>query len=248
MIHATVNDPDDPSTMTSDVWHNRLAVRSLIGLTCVAFVGAAVSVHNDGDALAAFGALVIALLALWSTIEAGHARGRSQRTGTASACNASFRGSISGPWLFLLMLGAVGLPMLLVRAGAPSAVVIVLLTGVSAGLMVSAVGARRRRTRTLGFDPDQYLAIARTVSQTSQRPEFLVHHTLDDQPSFSGWYAYAREQDQAQGGDFVTWTMQDLVDVSPEAAVVLREREGSWSWDRERHAYERLEDPDLGLA
>ena len=73
---------------------------------------------------------------------------------------------------------------------------------------------------------DLYLAFARPVSKGIERPAVLVHRH-SKQPEYSGWYAYASEQDE-HSDDLVVWSMKDLVDHSPEAARPLREGHGEW--------------------
>jgi hypothetical protein len=93
---------------------------------------------------------------------------------------------------------------------------------------------RGRRT-VLGYHPDLYLAVERQISEDDLRPELLVHHP-SRQPEYSGWYAFAKEQDE-NSPDLVAWSMQDLVDHAPEAAHPFREGCGRWRWEQTERAY-----------
>jgi hypothetical protein len=106
-------------------------------------------------------------------------------------------------------------------------------------ISLKVVYAKRRERRTLGFDPDLYLAVARPVSEGSRPPDLLVHHD-SKQPEYSGWYAYATEREEGSD-DLIVWSMRDLVDHAPEAASALREGHGTWQWDPAQRAYRRLE-------
>ena len=104
----------------------------------------------------------------------------------------------------------------------------------------SAAERRRARCRkqTLGFDPDYYLAVERRVSEHGVRPELLIHRP-SRHPEYSGWHAFASDQD-AGSNDLITWSVEDLLDHSPEAALPLREGHGKWRWDAARHAYQPI--------
>ncbi len=58
------------------------------------------------------------------------------------------------------------------------------------------------------------------------------------EPEYSGWYAYASEQDVASG-DLVAWSLKDLIDHFPEAVRPFREGDGTWSWDHSQRTYSR---------
>jgi hypothetical protein len=225
--------------------YERISCR-LLGLLCLGLLirGLYQIVEHGEDVLGAIGMPVVLLLVYWSLEEQGPARGRSLRTRAGSADNASARRHPAAR-RFLLRIGLVALVAgLLAVLGPVDALAGVLYpAGLASGalggaLALWAIVSRRREKHTLGFDPDLYLAVGRPVSEGDERPKLLVHrHTK--QPEYSGWYAYASEQDCS--GELVVWRMRDLVDHSPEAARPLREGHGDWRWDRAQRAYRRLE-------
>lgn len=109
---------------------------------------------------------------------------------------------------------------------------------------VGRIVTRRRRRHALGFDPDFYLAVERRVSDQDRRPELLVHHP-SNHPEYSGWYAYASEQDTGSR-DLVAWSLKDLIDHTPEAVRPLREGQGTWRWDQALHTYSPERAHDVG--
>jgi len=97
---------------------------------------------------------------------------------------------------------------------------------------------RHRHTKSLGFDPDYYPAVERRLSTQGGRPQLLIHQPTEH-PEYSGWCAYANEQDLGSR-DLVTWSVEDLVDHAPEAALPLRQGHGKWRWDDAQHAYQPI--------
>ena len=222
--------------------YERISLR-LIGLLLLGLLikGLYQIMEHGEDVLGAIGLPVVLLLVYWSLEEQGPARGRSLRTRAGSAESASARRHPAAR-RFLLMVGFValgaGLLEVLRQVDALAGVLYPAVLSSGGALSLWAIVSRRREKYTLGFDPDLYLAVGRPVSEGDERPELLVHrHTK--QPEYSGWYAYASEQDCS--GDLVVWRMRDLVDHSPEAARPLREGHGDWRWDRAQRAYRRLE-------
>lgn len=224
-------------------WHYRRISFRLFGLLCLGLLieGLYRIAERGEDVLAALGLPVVLLLACWSWEEQGPARGRSLRPRAGSAENASTRRHPALRRFSLIGLAALAGGLLAsfrsieVLDGVPFPAILILWGAVSLYVVVS----KRREKHTFGFNPDLYLAVARPVSEGNERPELLVHRH-SKQPEYSGWYAYASEQDELSG-DLVVWSMKDLVDHSPEAARPLREGHGDWKWDQTQRAYRRLE-------
>ena len=198
-------------------------------------------IEHGGDVLWALGFPVVALLAYWSWEEDGPARGRSLRKRAGSAQNSSARRH-PAVRAFLLVVGLAALVGGLDAAlGSVDALAGVLSPAALASwgaISLWAVVSKRRQKHTFGFNPDLYLAVARPVSEGNERPELLVHRP-SKQPEYSGWYAYASEDERSR--DLVVWSMKDLIEHSPEAARPLREGHGDWKWDQTQRAYKRLE-------
>ena len=100
--------------------------------------------------------------------------------------------------------------------------------------------SRHRKNKTLGFNPDFYVGVERRIDDENRRPELLIHRPTE-KPGYSGWYAYANERDERRR-DLVAWSVQDLIDHSPEAAHPLREGHGKWRWDQHLGAYKPVEE------
>ena len=225
-------------------WQYRRIVHRLFALLCAGLLLEnlhAVIVDGD-DVLGALATPVVLLLACWSWEAQGPARGGSLRKRAASAKDGFARRRAAVRWSVLLLVLAAAYGGLVAAlqsvealAAAFSAAVLILWGALS----LRVVHAKRRERRTLGFDPDLYLAVARPVSEGSHPPELLVHHD-SKQPEYSGWYAYATEREEGSD-DLIVWSMRDLVDHAPEAASALREGHGTWQWDPAQRAYRRLE-------
>ncbi len=221
-------------------WQYRRIWHRLFGLLCLGVLIAGpyrVFVHGE-DVLWAVGFPVVMLLACWSWEWQGPAHGGSLRARAGSAQTASAR-RLTLVMLCLALGVLAGLLAVLnsveVIAGILTPAILVLWAAVSLYVILS----KRRAKQAFGFDPDLYLAVARPVTESTERPELLVHHR-NEQPEYSGWYAYASERDEGSD-DLVAWSMKDLVDHAPEAARALREGHGKWKWDHAERAYRRLE-------
>jgi len=189
---------------------------------------------GNGDALWSLALPVALLLWYWSTETQGPARGESLRKRAAPAEDGLARRQAAVRRYRILILPvavAVGIVAEAFSAGAA----IPILWG---AYSLKTIYAKRRERRTLGFDPDLYLAVDRPVSEGSRPPDLLVHHD-SKQPEYSGWYAYATERERGSE-DLIVWSMRDLVDHAPEAASALREGHGTWQWDPAQRAYRRL--------
>ncbi len=137
--------------------------------------------HGD-DLLDAVGVPAVLLIIFLHLDQQGPARGRSGRKRAGSARNTFARrhpqvrqfgvrlgiafgfagGSFAIDWLSAL---APELSRLLFLAG----------LALAAALGLRAIALTRREKKTLGFDPDLYLAVARRVGEENRRPELLVH-------------------------------------------------------------------------
>ncbi len=225
-------------------WQYRRISFRLFGLLCVGLLieGIYHIIEHGEDVAGAIGLPLVLLLACWSWEQQGPARGRSLRGRADSAGNASFLRHPSAR-RFLLILGiaafAGGLVAALRSIDALAGALSPALLTLWAASSLYVLATKRREKQSFGFDPDLYLSVARPVSEANARPELLVHRQ-SKQPEYSGWYAYASEQDE-DSDDLVVWSMKDLVEISPEAARALREGQGKWKWDGAQRAYRRLE-------
>jgi hypothetical protein len=127
--------------------------------------------------------------------------------------------------------------------GDPTGVLAVLLLAFTTVHALRATASRRRQTHSLGFDPDLYLAVGRGVIEADRRPELLLYQP-SEQSEYSGWWAYASEEDRSHR--FVAWSLKDLIDQAPEAVQPLREGHGQWRWHQARGAYRRIDHPAEG--
>ena len=173
---------------------------------------------------------------LWTSTQRGPAAGRSLRKRLSPGD--TFLGRHRT--LSLLAYSALAATIFALVFSVSIGVVVVPLLTYSTLSAVSATASRRRQTRSLGFDPDLYLAVGRGVSEEDQRPELLLYQR-SEQPEYSGWWAYASEEDRSQ--KFVAWSLKDLIDRAPEAVQPLREGQGQWRWDQACGAYRRIDRP-----
>lgn len=230
-------------------WQFQRISIGLFALLCLAVLAMNLRdvVAHDDDALAAVATPVVFLLACWAWALQGPARGRSQRSATSAGSANGRRSNAAKKVLLILSLAALAGAFLaaLRSIAALNAVLSTLLLVAMGALSLAEVIRRHRERRTFGFDPDQYLAVTRPVSEGNQPPELLVRHDTT-QPEYSGWYAYATAQEQASSDRvaWVAWSMRDLVDHAPAAAAVLREGHGNWKWDHAQRTYRRLEHLD----
>ncbi|MCA1837499.1 MAG: hypothetical protein LC674_01575, partial [Actinobacteria bacterium] len=144
--------------------------------------------------------------------------------------------------LFLVFVGMAAVVGLLALIPEPGARFVQwALFALTWALALHAIRAERKRSRrrqALGFDPDYYLAVERRLSKQPGRPELLIYKPTKH-PEYSGWYAYASEQDLGSK-DLITWSVEDLVEHAPEAALPLRHGHGRWRWDHAQHAYQPI--------
>lgn len=143
--------------------------------------------------------------------------------------------------LYLLLIGAIALGSALAMIsmlGLPVLYALLALLGVYSLRSVIAERQRSRHRKALGYDPDYYLSVERRVSEQGRRPEVLIHEP-SGHPEFSGWWAFASEQNRGPE-DFVTWTVHKLVDHSPEVALPLRQGHGKWKWNDTENAYQPI--------
>jgi len=195
--------------------------------------------QHGADPLFFLGLPILLLLNLWSGMQAGPAEGRSLRnlavparqTLHARHPHRFFVGMAGGAALGI----ALGAATVLAGGKVAEAATLAALMAVGAGFSLRAGVSKLRQKRTLGFDPDLYVAVGRRVRDENRRPELLVHQP-SRHPEYSGWYAYASEQDE-HSRDVGPWTLKDLVDHSPEAARPLREGHGKWEWDQAKRSY-----------
>ena len=173
----------------------------------------------------------------WTGMQRGPAGGRSLRKRPSSSDTSPGRHrtlsllAYAAPAAVIFFALVVSIPI--------GAIVVPLLTFTTL-YAVWATASRRRQTRSLGFDPDLYLAVGRGVSEENQRPEFLLYED-SEQPEYSGWWAYASDEDESHS--FVAWSLKDLIDQAPEAVEPLRAGQGQWRWDQARGAYRRTDRP-----
>ncbi len=209
-------------------------VFTVFAVALVVWIGYDVSQHS-----ADWPTLVLAVCMVtssWSRNQRGPAGGRSLRRRPSPSDTFSRRHPSLG---LFLCLATVGMFVALVPGGAIG-VLAVLLLAFEIVHALRATTSRRRQTRTLGFDPDLYLAVGRGVIEEDRRPELLLYQP-SEQAEYSGWWAYASEEDRSHR--FVAWSLKDLIDQAPEAVQPLREGHGQWRWDQDRGAYTRLEHP-----
>lgn len=212
-------------------------VFTLFVVALVAWLGYDVTQHSaDWPSLV----LVISIaIQSWSISQRGPAGGQSLRKRPSSS--ETFFGRRPG-LVLLLWAAVIGMfvALLYFVFGDPGGVIAVLLLTFQIVYALRATVSRRRQTRTLGFDPDLYLAVGRGVSEEDRRPQLLLYQP-SEQPEYSGWWAYASEEDRSHR--FVAWSLKDLIDQAPEAAQPLREGQGRWRWDPAEGAYRRTDDP-----
>ncbi len=207
---------------------------TLFAVALVVWVGYSVTQHS-----ADWITLVIAIsivVTSWSSNQSGPAGGRSLRKRPSP--REMFLGRHPSLWLFFGFATAGMFGALLSLVPGPTTVLAVLVLAFTIVHTLRATASRRRQTRSLGFDPDLYLAVGRGVSEEDRRPELLVHQP-SEQSEYSGWWAYASEEDSSHR--FVAWSLKDLIDQTPEAVQPLREGQGRWRWDQADGAYRRIE-------
>lgn len=211
-------------------------VFTVIALAIAVWIGYGVTRHT-----AHWPTLVLAIgvaIASWSNNQMGPARGRSLRT--RAPASETFSGRHRSLWLTLCFAaGGTFLALLTLVHGAANGVVAVPLLAFQIVYAVR-VSARRRQTLSLGFDPDLYLSVGRGVSEENRRPELLLYQR-SEKPEYSGWWAYATEEDRTHS--FVAWSLKDIIDQAPEAVQPLREGRGQWRWDQAHHTYRRTDQP-----
>lgn len=213
------------------VWWGVLAILALGWLIW----GVYRTVQGHGDPLGDIGTPVFWLF--WGACAAvgeGPARTRSLRQRTGSA-RRHFTDRHPNYWLYPFGTWPVGAALGLLIDKDLGKVVLGVALAELVGILLYMIISQRRERQALGFDPDFYLAVERQVSEHDHRPELLFHQT-SKQPEYSGWYAYASEQD-AGSPDLVAWSLRDLIDQTPEAARPLREGHGIWKWDHATRAY-----------
>ncbi len=164
---------------------SRVGALLVIGLL---IFGVYLVTQHGADALTAIGVPVFVLMTFWSGMQEGPANGRSLRN-RAVPVQGTFADRHPHVRLFGLMAGAGALGIGLAEL---VDVPVVALFAVGAVLSLRAGVSKRRQRRTLGFDPDLYLAVARGVSEQDRRPELLVHRA-SDHSEYSGWYYGARQ-------------------------------------------------------
>ncbi len=224
-------------------WQHQRMSLAVLGLGCLGLlIEILYRVFEHGaDALGAVWVPVFVLLTIWSCVEQGPAGGRSLRRPVRTAEEARTRRHtiarssriVAGAALGAGLLVALDSTGALAGAVAPTMQVLVLV------LALYSLVSRRRQKHDFGFHPGLYLAVDRPMSE-GKGPPALLFHRPSAQPEYSGWYAYASEQDR-HSGDLVAWSMKDLVDHSPETAGPLREGHGDWQWDRAQRAYRRVD-------
>ncbi len=217
-------------------WQYRQISKGLFGILALGSLvwGLYGIIENGVDVFVAIGTpLVLVLVALRQQQE-GPARGQSLRKRAGSADHTSARRRTA----VLVLLAVVGGSAVGSVDGLDGVIFPATLALLGA-LELRALVAKRSEKQTLGFDPDRYLAVARSVTESSERPRLLFHERSRQESEYSGWYAYASEQDKGSD-DLVAWSMKDLVAHSPEAARVLREGSGTWTWDQSQRTYQRL--------
>lgn len=220
--------------LPSQWWqHRRVSAAVMVLVSLGLLIEAVYRVAPRGEDMTAIGLPLALLASFWHTAQVRPARGSPR----ARAARRTFAERHRDVWLFCLMAGVVaaafGLSALPDRFAArfPPVVLLLLLA-----FWLRAIASKRRQRQALGFDPDFYLAVERRVDEHN-RPELLFHQP-SQQAEYSGWYAYASEQDVASG-DLVAWSLKDLIDHFPEAVRPLREGDGIWSWDQARRTYSR---------
>lgn len=218
-------------------WQYRQISMGLLGLLALGSLvwGLYRIIEQGDDVFAAIGTPLALLLVVLTQQQQGPARGQSLRKQGGSADDGLGRRRTAIIVVLVIVgAGVVGSVNVLRDVIIPTTLVLFL------ALSLRAFVAKRRDKQTLGFDPDRYLAVDRPMTETSEQPQLLVHDRHRENSEYSGWYAYASEQD-AGSGDLVAWSMQDLVAHSPEAAHALREGSGTWRWDQSHRTYQRLE-------
>ncbi|MDQ6805920.1 MAG: SRPBCC domain-containing protein [Actinomycetota bacterium] len=177
-------------------------------------------------------------ISLWSQSQSGPADGQSLRQRPSACQNFAERHRYL---VVLCWIGGTGtfIALIFLVPGGDGVIAVLLLAFITV-IALRATAFRRRQTRTLGFDPDLFLAVGRGVSEEDRRPEWLLYQP-SEQPEYSGWWAYASEEDRSHR--FVAWSLKDLIDQAPEAAQPLREGQGRWRWDQANGAYRRCDQP-----
>lgn len=213
------------------------------------------TLEDGADPLEAIGVIGVPALILMSFLlnaTAGPVEWRNERTRAASVHRAprsapghAIRSFLSrhrsfGLFLFVVGVAALGFGLREISPGALDLMLLALISVLVVAYLQMALKRRERRRhkRALGYDPDYYLSVDRRVSEQGCRPEVLVHQP-SRHPEFSGWWAYAGDRAHRKE-DFVTWSVGDLVDHAPEAALPLRQGHGTWRWNDSENAYQPL--------
>jgi len=224
-------------------WQYRRISLGLLGLLALggALWGLYDIIEHGADVFEALGGPLVLLLAVLTQVQKGPARGRSLRKRAGSANTTSTRRRTAILLLLAVAFAGVGtLGSVFSSVDTLDGVFMPAMLALFGALKLHTLLAKRNEKQTLGFDPDRYLAVGRSVTESNERPRFLFYDRSCEKLEYSGWYAYSSEHHE-NPDELVAWSMKDLITHSPEAARVLREGSGTWEWDQSQRTYQRLD-------